>query len=122
MKIRNQTWLDDEKKICILLKEPYWSAWKQYGWEQGVEGFGISKEAIDYAIKNKQQIKVSLLKYGSYIIGYEKLQKHLNPQWKYIARDKKPIYVLPRTLFDRIGFKFEPLVKPKPPEIQPKLL
>jgi hypothetical protein len=42
----------------LNIKEPYWSAWKAYGWEKGVAGIGISNEVIGEALKNKSDIYI----------------------------------------------------------------
>jgi len=102
MKIRNQIWIEKEKEIIITLREPYWSAWKRYGWQQGVEGFGVSKEAVDYAIEKKKHLQVHVMKYGTYDINPKKLKRTATVQRFFIPRDKKPIYVLPRFAFSRV--------------------
>jgi hypothetical protein len=100
MKIRNQVWIDTEKYLVITLREPFWSAWKTYGWEYGVEGFGVSLEAIKKAQEINKKIRVRLLRYGSYEISP---QKALEAGRKFITRDNKPIMVIPRTAFDKFS-------------------
>jgi hypothetical protein len=102
MKIRNQSWIETDEFIAITLLEPYWSAWKKYGWLEGVEGFGISKEAINYAVENKKRIRVHINKYGTYEVGYLKAKKEATSDRLFFSRDKGAIYVLPRFAFDSV--------------------
>lgn len=101
MKIRNQVWIETETHLVILLREPFWSAYKRYGWEYGVEGFGVSKEAIEKAEELGKKIRVNLLKYGSYEITAKRAQKYANNV--FIPRDNKPLIVIPRTEFKKIS-------------------
>jgi hypothetical protein len=102
MKIRNQDWIETNKFIAITLLAPFWSAWKKYNWYKGVEGFGISEEAVQYAIKNKKFIRVHVNKYGTYEIGCIKLKKECTADRIFTTRDQKTLYVLPRFVFERV--------------------
>lgn len=115
--IRNQKWIETNEYIEITLNEPYWSAWKKYGWTQGVEGFGISGESIDYAITFHKHLRVRVMKYNTYDINPTKLAKEATSNRMYVPRDKKPIYVLPRTAFDRVLAQVQ---APIPVEEKPK--
>lgn len=106
MRIRNQVWLESDKFIVITLHEPYWSAWQKYNWEKGIEGIGISLEAIDVARSKKKRIRVKILKYGAYEISPKKALE-VAAEYQYIARDRKKLVVIPRTAFDRIAFEKE---------------
>jgi len=104
MKIRNVEWVETDKYIQVTLRDPFWSAWQKYGWEKNVEGFGISLEAIRYAIRVNKYLVVKTLKYGKYEISpteayAEGVEMH---NWKFVARDKKILVVLPRTSFKKI--------------------
>jgi hypothetical protein len=101
MKIRNQTWLDTQTHLVTTLYEPYWSAWKRYGWTKGVEGFGIAIEALEKTEELGLKIKVHVVKYGSYEISTKKARKWMHT--KFLPRDHKPIIVIPRTEFDKIN-------------------
>lgn len=102
MRIRGQTVIGTDQYIFIRLREPYWSAWQKYGFEKGVEGFGISKEVIDKCIEQKKKLRVRIAKYATYEIGYTKLQLQASSDRRYLARDNKVVYVLPRTAFEKI--------------------
>lgn len=100
MRIRNQTWIDTDTHLVILLHQPFWSAYKMFGWEEEVEGFGISEEAIDKAKELGKKIRVNLIRYGNYEITTSKAE--LYKQFKYTSRDKKPLVVIPRSAFKKI--------------------
>jgi hypothetical protein len=122
MEIRNQKWQEEEKYILIHLLEPYWSAYKKYNWDHGVEGFGISQEAINYAIKSKKHIRVNVSKYGIYDINPTRLEKEALERRIYYPRDHKPLFVLPRNAFDRINEEIKEVKVEKPQNIQESLL
>lgn len=103
MKIRGQTWLDTDTHLVITLHQPFWSAWKMFGWESRFglkcEGLGISVEAIKKAKELKKKIRVNVLKYGAYEITPTQAEQWGEP---FLPRDKKPILVVPRAKFDRL--------------------
>ena len=33
--------------ITVNIKEPYWGAWKEFGWSKGTWGIGLRKEYLD---------------------------------------------------------------------------
>lgn len=108
MKIRNQSWMVTDTHLVLTLYQPFWSAWKIYGWESRFgfkcEGLGISVEAIHKAMELKKKIRVNVIKYGSY-----EITPSLAEQWgePFNPRDNKPILVIPRIKFDRIPRKGE---------------
>lgn len=99
MVIRNQNWEETPDTIQITLLEPYWGAWKQYGWERGIEGLSVSSEAVSIALKYSKKIVVVLKKYGSYIITPTKALKYGK---LFTARDYKKLYCIPRTAFKKL--------------------
>lgn len=106
MRIRNQVWIEHDKYLLITLHEPYWSAWQRYNWERGIEGFGISLEAISTATTKKKHIRVRVLNYGTYEITPTKALS-VAGEYQYIARDKKSLVVIPRSAFEKVGFAKE---------------
>lgn len=92
--IRNQKVVNSKEYIEIVLNQPYWGAWKKYGWERGIEGYGISKEIVNKARDEGKKIKIKLNKYGNYEISAKMVLKKAR---KFYARDKKLLYVVPRT-------------------------
>ena len=102
MRIRGQSIIETDDYFFIRLREPYWSAWQKFGWEQGVEGLGVSREVIDKCIENKKKLRVRVAKYATYEIGYTKLQLQASADRRYLARDNRVVYVLPRTAFEKL--------------------
>jgi hypothetical protein len=100
MKIRNQVWLESDTHLILTLRSPFWSAWKRYGWEEGVEGFGISLLAIKKAEQLNKKIRINVIKYGSYEITPKKALDFMGNY--FFPRDNKILLVIPRTSFDRI--------------------
>jgi len=100
MKIRNQVWLESETHLIVTLREPFWSAYQKYGWEEGIEGLGVSVEAIKKAADLGKKIRVNVVKYGSYEITAKKAMIFMGNF--FFPRDKKALLVIPRTAFDRI--------------------
>lgn len=88
--------------IIVHLLSPFWGAWKIFGWELPVEGFGISAYVLNQA-KNFDRKIVVQYKYGCYEINWQKLFdfiKEKDPYFK--ARDGTVLYIFPRTLFTRL--------------------
>jgi hypothetical protein len=102
MNIRGQIWEENETHIVLKLHEPYWSAWQKFKWEKGVEGLGISIEAIRIAELKNKKIRLDVRKYGSYEITWSKARENGH---EFIPRDNKPILVVPRTAFDKCSDK-----------------
>ena len=100
MRIRGQRWKENKKHIVITLHQPYWGAWKKYGWDYGVEGMGIAPEAIEKAREMGKKLKVNVTKYGSYEITPLRCEPFM--KYIFIARDFKKLIVIPRTAFDKL--------------------
>lgn len=100
MRIRNQIWIENDTQLVLTLYEPYWSAWQRYGWPRGVEGFGVSVEAIKKAKELKKHIRINTIKYGSYEATTDQLDKYSANV--FVPRDGKAIIVAPRIAFKKI--------------------
>jgi hypothetical protein len=98
MKIRGQSWIETGEHLIIMLREPYWGAWKKYGWEKGVEGMGVSIEAVKEAEEKKKKIMVRLLGRGAYEISPKMALKYAG---RFVSRDNKVLLVIPRNKFKR---------------------
>jgi len=100
--INNQKIRIETKHLVISLREPFWGAYQKYGWTDKVEGFGLSSDLINKAIKLKKKIKVKY-KYGEYEITPEKA---ISLKDKYtsifLARNGTILYVIPRDGFKKI--------------------
>lgn len=101
MKIGNEQITDDGSHLVVRLREPFWSAWKKYGWTEGIEGFGINVKVIDKAVSMKRKLKVSY-KYGIYTISTEKAQNLHKKYGSSFKTRSVTLAVLPRSEFDRV--------------------
>lgn len=103
MNILGQDWIETETHLVIELREPYWSAWKTYNWEKGVEGIGVSIGALAKAESLNKKIQVNVKKYGSYEISPSKCIEYKNNVFK--ARDNTVLIEIPRTAFEKLPEK-----------------
>ena len=89
-------------RMIIHLRQPFWGAWKTYGWEKGIEGFGISAFVLNKA-KNFDKIIQVKYKYGNYEIAWTKCYDFIRKQnCQFTAREGTILYIFPRTLFTRV--------------------
>lgn len=101
MKISGQNIIVTSTHFIVELHEPFWSAYQKYGWEDRVEGFGISKELVDKAEKENKKIIVRYK--GDYEISPKKARKTVNLYHSvFIARNNKLLGIIPRTAFTKI--------------------
>lgn len=40
--------------------EPFWGAWKFYGWDKPIPGIGLSEKVVMDALRNREKIKVTI--------------------------------------------------------------
>lgn len=104
MKIRNQKWEMTAKYLVLRLNEPYCSAWQRFGWDEGTEGYSVSKEALNIAKSYKKKILVRN-NYGDYEITATKASRYLNCE--FTARDNKPLICIPKTAFKRLPDEYK---------------
>jgi len=49
---------NESNRLYVLIREPYYSAGKQFGWAGSPVGLGINEYALEFAIKNRASIRV----------------------------------------------------------------
>src|SRR3990167_6059478 len=97
--------LNKENFIEVFLNEPWWGAWKKYGWKTHCEGLGVSRYVLRIARAENKRIIVTY-KYGSYSSTWKRIENYLKENKSvFIARDGTKIFVLPRYIFDRVNSK-----------------
>ena len=102
MRINNQNIVDLGSHLMIRLNEPYWGAWKKYGWPRGIEGFGLSRELLDRAIAENKWIMISF-PYGRYEITGKKAMKYAEKyKTSFRARADVTLFVIPRSACTRL--------------------
>lgn len=55
----NETFVEDQKRLFIVLDAPYYTAGRKYGFNPPI-GVGINREALNYATKKRMSICVVL--------------------------------------------------------------
>jgi len=96
-------------KIGIKIREPWWGAWKKFGWKKGVPGVGIRKDII---VKAHQEGKGLLITVGKkedqYFISPNKALDYVAKRKSiFLARKGTVLYVIPLDLCDPVT-KLEP--------------
>lgn len=87
--------------MLVNIREPFWSAWKFYGWEKGVPGIGIAEDIVMKALREKGEIFVRIKKdYNTYIIGHQTIIEMLKKyrSVRSVGNGKK-VAVFPKTAF-----------------------
>jgi hypothetical protein len=102
MRIRNQTWIETDTHLVLTLHQPFWSAWKKYGWETQQEGLGVSREAVKKALELGKKLRINVLKYGSYEISPKKALR-IASSFTFKPRDGKTLLIIPRLECERIN-------------------
>lgn len=87
--------------MLISLKQPYWGAWKKYGWDHGVEGYGVDMKKVKEAMKTGENIEVSYQR-QTYTVPVSKLVKFyeespIKPVF-HTNRGGVTLFEIPRTL------------------------
>lgn len=72
--------------IRVVLKEPYWGAYKKYGWEYGTPAYSLKHSTVKNAILCENDIVVSY-KGVNYKLEIEKFR-----EW-YKEQEMKPIHI-----------------------------
>lgn len=111
MKINGQNIIANSTYYILTLKEPFWSAYQKYGWEDGVEGFGINIDILNQALKTRHKI---LVKYkADYEITPAQALKLIDKyKSTFTARSGVLLGIIPRTAFKRLPDQEELFVKP----------
>lgn len=91
-----------DEYLVLYLRSPFWSAYQKYHWDDRVEGYGISYQLIQKAIKLNKKIMV-IYNDTSYVISPKQALKKINYYHSvYIARNGIQIGVVPRTAFKKV--------------------
>lgn len=98
MKINNQSFELTSKYLILRLDAPYFNAWARYGWPEGIQGYSISKKAVEKALELKKKL---LVKYkGDYEITVSKALRYSGNE--FTARDGTILICIPSTAFTRL--------------------
>lgn len=92
----------NDTHIKIELRQPFWGAYKEYGWEKDVEGFGIKASLVKTALLAQKKLMI-VFKYGKYEIAPNKVFDIVREyKSEFTARNGTLLYVVPRTLCKKI--------------------
>ena len=82
----------------IKIQEPWWGAWKTFGWAKGIWGVGLKAKDVDKAIDDKKKLKITFLNFKeTYIVSPVTVKNFAeNNKTKYKAR-RTMLYVVPQT-------------------------
>lgn len=89
----------------IVLKQPYWSAWKKWeskGWPEGVEGFGVDLRIVWSAAEKKQPIVVHVMKSKFRIDPQDFMKEYRKYESTFKAKGNTVLAVIPRTAFEEV--------------------
>lgn len=92
-----------KKEIWFIIHQPFWGAWKIFGWPKGVWGVGLNLEKLKKA-KREGVKKVRVFAYSNeYVCSFEKLKNFIN-KYKpaYMVGKGVILVVVPYTLFKKI--------------------
>lgn len=80
----------------IHIREPWWSAWQTFDWEKGTWGVGISKASVDYCIKSKESLEITVGKSDE----VHELVPETVATYPTVSAKGVQLYVIPRTLLE----------------------
>lgn len=90
--------------MFVRIQEPYWGAWKKFGWAKGIWGVGFKAKDIDKAIKSKEQLEVTIYKFkDTYKISPVTVRNFAEKNnCTYTARHGTKLYVVPNTKLKKV--------------------
>ena len=79
--------------IRVMLKEPYWGAWKKYGWDYGTPAYSLKESTVKNAIVCENDIVVEYkgVKYKLDIEGFRAWYKDQTVKPIHITRGTRLI-------------------------------
>jgi len=93
-------------KMEIKIQEPWWGAWKFWGWADGIWGVSIAKHKVEEAIEKGEKIYLNIWKFKEqYVVSPVTVknyaQKHHTQNLA--GRNKKVLlYCIPQTILEKI--------------------
>ncbi len=82
----------------LTLRQPWWGAWKQFGWDKGVPGFGIAKDKL--MTNDMVEVHLNGLKY--LISSQEALQLAQRYNSYFVTKTGIKLVSIPKTAFKSI--------------------
>lgn len=84
----------------IYIKEPFWSAWKKFGWDKGIPGVGLDVNTVQQAVNRKEDLEISLYTYPETFIISGELVQSICESNHYIhhAKNNTTLYIIPKNI------------------------
>ena len=84
----------------IKIEEPWWGAWKKFGWADKIWGVGFKKKMVLKAIEKKEKIKVKIWKFKeTYEISPVTIRNYARKNRTiHLARHNTVLYIVPSIL------------------------
>lgn len=83
----------------VKIKEPWWGAWKNFGWKKGTWGIGISKTIVDVAAAQSLDLKIEVWKFKSiYVIPAQDIVDYVTANNTAHIAKGTVLYVIPSTM------------------------
>lgn len=101
--IDGQEVIEKEKHLVVRLRQPFWSAWKKYGWEKNIEGLGVSSKIVRLALKLKKKIGVQDGNYGWYEKSPLKIAEEVEQYQSIMSvRGGTILWITPRSTWKKV--------------------
>lgn len=108
MIIDGQGVVETDTDLVFALREPYWSAYKKYGWSNKEAGFGISIDLVREAVAKEKKI-IAIYRGISYNISpitVNNFYKSSKIKPIFLARGKVKLVVVPQSKFTALPKRF----------------
>jgi len=87
----------------LRIREPYWTAWRLYGWKKDTWGIGIDTRKVDLAIKHRENIELSIYTYEDIFIADPRKVKEYSIENKTMQTTKGvKLYIVPSTILGKL--------------------
>lgn len=90
------------KYLAIKINEPWWGAWKKFGWALRTWGVGINKKDVESAITNGQLLQIHIRKFKrAYEIDPVKVKEYSQEhKTQFLAKYDTILYVVPEFILN----------------------
>lgn len=91
--------------IKVKIKEPWWGAFKKFGWPQGTWGVGLNKREVDAAATQNKMLDIHIWKFkGIFYVPAREVQAYAKEKnTMYTAKAGTRLYVVPSSILGDIN-------------------
>ena len=92
------------KSMLIKIIEPWWGAWKRFGWKKQTWGVGINKSDVESAIRMDEDLDLFVWKFKTkYRVDPRKVKEFAESTGaKFRAKFDTLLYVVPQTMLAEV--------------------